>query len=137
MSVATSLRWGPTLLACVVIFGITINLKAQNNPFVGRWTATEPDNGVVITLTIGETSRLVFPGHRQDGRTEALNLAVRNLMTSEQVATFTVDLPNNEGPMDLEFCKGTSSDMGTLRVTRVDGQAPDNDVPGWTLGRAR
>ncbi len=137
MSIATSLPWVPKLLTCLIIFGATISLKSQSNPFVGRWTASEPDNGVLITLTIGETSSLVFPGHRQDGRTEALNLAVRNLMTSEQVATFTVDLPNNEGPMDLEFRKGTASDMGTLRVTRVDGQAADNDIPSWILGRAR
>jgi hypothetical protein len=104
---------------------------------VGGWVASEPDHGVVITLTIGAESDLIFPGLRQDGRSEALILAVRNLMTSGQAVTFTVDLPESEGPLDLEFRVAGADGTGTLRIVRVDGEPAGDDVPRWALRKTR
>ena len=137
MSASTSLRWACSLLVCLIIFGAGIgSARAQANPFVGQWRASEPDHGVVVTLTIGEdASNLVFPGLRENGSSQALNLSVRNLMTTEQVATFTVDLPENEGALDFEF-RTAAGGMGALRILRIEGETAI-DIPPWTLGKAR
>jgi hypothetical protein len=137
MRKSTSLGWASSLLVCLILFGAGIGLtRAQTNPFLGQWRASEPDHDVVITLTIGEDiSSLIFPGLRQNGSSQALNLAVRNLMTNEQAATFTVDLPENEGALDFEF-RTAAGGMGTLRILRIDGETAI-DIPPWTLGKAR
>jgi hypothetical protein len=133
MSASSSFR---RVFVCVLILAQGASFAAaQANPFTGQWRASASDNGVVITLTIGEASSLLFPGLRQDGRSESLNLAVRNLMTSGQVATFTVDLPEGEGAVDFEFQTATTGTMGILRILRVAGEA-SNNFPTWSLDKS-
>ncbi len=111
--------------------GFPASPAAQTGPLEGRWTASKPDQGVVVTLTIGASGTLVFPGVRQDGRTETLTLAIRSLVLTPQTATFSVDLPETEGALDLEL--RVDNESGTLRVVRIDGEPADDDVPTWTL----
>jgi hypothetical protein len=121
--------------ALLAVAGMSSPVMAQANPFAGRWVASEPDHGTVITLTIGSPSTLVFPGSRQDGRAEAFTLTLRNLQTSQQTVTFTVDLPENEGALDLELRLAGTDDVGILRVIRIDGEPADDDLPSWSLRR--
>jgi hypothetical protein len=115
----------------LIIVGAALT-RAQANAFVGQWRAAAPDHDVVITLTIGENaSNLVFPGFRQNGSSQTLNLSVRDLMTNEQVATFSVDLPENEGVLDFDF-RTAAEGTGTLRILRIDGETAVN-IPPWTL----
>ena len=134
MSASTSIYRIASTLACVFLLGVAmVRANGQTDRFVGRWTAAEPDQGILVSLMIGPSSTLTIPGVRQNGTRTALTLAVRNLITRGDVATFTVDLPENEGTLDLEFRLAAADDSGALRVTRVDGEAADDDVPTWVV----
>ncbi len=136
MQTSSSVRRFRAVVASVVLLvGVdAIHSKAQSNALAGRWVSPEPDKGVVITLSIGSANTLIIPGTGPSGRTEALTLTIRNLRTSQQGATFTVDLPDNEGAVDFEF-RITSAGAGTLGVVMIDGEPPDDDFPVWTLRR--
>ena len=135
MTASMSRRWVYRILcpAALAAGVISVSLAAQTDPFVGRWVALQREHGVFITLTIGASSTLIFPGLRQDGRSEALTLAVKNLRVTPQTATFTVDLPENEGALEFEFRLVGADGSGRLSVLRVDGQNADDDVPSWVL----
>ena len=124
---------GVMLLATVGI----MEPAAQSDPFLGRWAASKPDQGVVVMLSIGPSSTLVLPGTGPSGRTEAMTLEVRNLQRQSPSATFSVDLPDNEGVVDLEFRIVPTEGVGVLRVLRVDGEPADDETPSWTLRRQR
>ena len=98
--------------------------------------AGQTDHGIVVSLTIGSSSTLTMPGIRQDGTNTALTLAVRNLMTRGDSATFTVDLPENEGTLELEL-RVAATDSAALRVIRVNGERTDDDVPTWMVRKVR
>ena len=110
---------------------------AQDASLSGRWAAREADRGVVVTLTFGSSNTLVIPGTGPSGRTTALTLAVKNLQRTQRTATFTVELPDNEGAIDFDFSLSPNDDSGSLRVRRINGEPPDDDLPSWTLTRSR
>ena len=136
MKVPALPRWiGGSCLALFVLAAHTMS-AAQVEPFVGTCRAAQPDRGVVVTLTISKASTLVIPGGRRDGSIQPLNLTVRNLLAKGRVATFTVDLPQNEGTLDFEF--QTADGMGTLRALRLEGQPlVGDDSPTWRLDRRK
>jgi hypothetical protein len=137
MSVPTSVhRVGPTVICLLLLGTLSVAATAQVDRFVGRWMAHETDHGIVVSLTIGSSSTLTMPGIRQDGTSTALTLVVRNLMTQGDSAAFTVDLPENEGTLDLEL-RVADTDAGVLRVIRVDGEVADDDVPTWMVRKVR
>jgi hypothetical protein len=121
--------------ACLAFAAIALSmpLAAQTSPFVGRWVASQPEHAVVIALTIGSSNTLIFPGLRQDGRSQALTLAIRNLQMTAEAATFTVDLPENEGALEFEFRLAGGDGLGRLRIVRVDGEDAADDIPSWAL----
>jgi hypothetical protein len=125
----------------LVVLGLTVLLSgvsaaAQTNRFAGRWHAAQADQGVVVTVVIGTSSSLTIPGVHANGTTEPLTLPIHNLMVAGDRATFSVDLPQNEGRLDLEFRIATATNAAALRVVRVDGESADDDVPTWVLRRA-
>ena len=138
MSAPTSSHRIALTLAGVVLLAMAmVAARAQNDRFVGSWIAAERDHGILVSLTIGPASTLTMPGVRQDGTSTAMTLAVRNLMTRGDLATFSVDLPDNEGTLDLEFRVAAAGDSGALQVIRVDGEAADDDVPTWVVRKVR
>jgi hypothetical protein len=138
MSAPTSFQRIAPTIACVFVLVMAMSTaRAQTDRFMGRWIAVERDHGITVSLMIGPSSTLTMPGLRQDGTSLALTLAVRNLMTRVDLATFTVDLPENEGTLELEFRVAAADDSGALRVVRVDGEAADDAVPTWVLRKAR
>ena len=136
MSAPTSIHRIASTVACVLLLGMA-TARAQSDRFVGRWVTSEEDRGILVSLMIGSSSTLTIPGGRLDGTVTALTLVVRNLMTRGDVATFTVDLPDNEGTLDLEFRVSAAEDSGAVRVIRVDGEAADDDVPTWVVRKVR
>jgi hypothetical protein len=140
MTASITRSWVRKILVCcawLACAGMLRSVTAQTDALAGRWVASEPDHGVVITLAIGPSSTLIFPGFRQNGRVETLTLAVRNLQTTQQAATFAVDLPENEGALELELRLAGSDGLGVLRIIRVDGEQADDDMPTWTLRKTR
>ena len=138
MSALISIHRFASTLACVSLLGVAVvTTRAQTDRFVGRWIAAEKDHGILVSLMIGPSSTLTMPGVRRDGTSAALTLDVRNLITRADLATFTVDLPENEGTLDLEFRVAAADDVGRLRVVRVGGETADDDVPTWVVRKAR
>lgn len=133
---AAAFRLSLSWLMLLATVGIT-KPAAQSDPFLGRWAASERDRGVVVMLSIDASSTLVLPGTGPSGRTEAMTLRVRNLQRQQASATFSVDLPENEGTVDFEFSIVPTEGVGVLRVLRVDGEPADADTPTWPLRRVR
>ena len=133
---AAAFRLSLSWLMLLATVGI-MKPAAQSDPFLGRWAASEPDRGVVVMLSIDASSTLVLPGTGPSGRTEAMTLRVRNLQRQQASATFSVDLPENEGTVDFEFSIVPTEGVGVLRVLGVDGEPADPDTPTWPLRRLR
>ena len=125
-----------TVIALYLAISWVAAAHTQADRFTGRWVASEPDRGVLVSLTLGASNSLTVPGGRQDGSTQALTLGVVELMTRGDVASFEVELPQNEGIVEFEFRITAAGDSGTLRVVRVDGEAPDDDIPNWILRKS-
>jgi hypothetical protein len=117
----------------LIASSMSVHVAAQANRVQGQWRTDRPDQGVIVTLTIGSESSIVIPGHTR-GRVEALTMALRNMRLNAEVATFSTDLPDNEGAIDWEF-RVTAADSGVLRVVRVAGEPAGDDMPRWTLRR--
>ena len=111
----------------------SVHLAAQANRVQGQWRAVRADQGVIVTLTIDSAGSIVIPG-RTRGRVEALRMALRNMRLNADVATFSTDLPDDEGAIDWEF-RVTAADSGVLRVLSVAGEPAGDDMPRWTLRR--
>ena len=124
------------LCSCAGLLMVIAANAAQPERLQGRWLATAPDQGVVVSLTFGVSSSLTMPGARQDGSVIALTMPLQDLKTERDLSTFSVELPDNEGTLDLEFRITPSGDGGSLRVVRLDGEAVDDDVPIWVLRKA-
>ena len=121
-------------VVCLALFAVaSVTAGAQTDRFAGQWIAAEEDHGVLVSLTIGPSGTLTMPGLRLDGTSAALTLAIRNLTMRDDVALFSVDLPENEGTLELEFRAASGDDSGSLRVIRVNGAAADDDVPVWIV----
>ena len=125
------------LVVAVFLASSTLAATAQGPPLTGRWVALERDQGIVVTLTIGTTSTLVIPGTGPNGRTEALTLQVRSLQQGTRSMTFTVDLPEDNGAVDLEFRLESADDLGVLSILKVEGEPVDDDFPRWKLRKQR
>ena len=125
-------------LAVAVVLSIAdIRSAAQTDPWVGTWTSPEPDRGVTVRLTIGQSSTLVIPGTGPGGKVAALTLRVRDFRGSADRATFMVDLPDAEGVVGWELRASNTRDAATLRALTIDGEPADDDLPSWTLRRQR
>ena len=125
-------------LAVAVVLSIAdIRSAAQTDPWVGTWTSPEPDRGVTVRLTIGQSSTLVIPGTGPGGKVAALTLRVRDFRGSADRATFMVDLPDDEGVVGWELRARNTRDAATLRALTIDGEPADDDLPSWTLRRQR
>ena len=125
-------------LAVAVVFSIAaIRSEAQTDAWAGTWTAPEPDRGVIVKLTIGPSSTLVIPGTGPDEKVAALTLAVRDFRGTTDRATFTVDLPNDEGVIAWEIRAQSAPGSAILRAVTIDDEPVDDDTPSWTLRRQR
>ena len=122
------------VLAPVLIgISLSVHVAAQANRFQGQWRADRADQGVIVTLMIDSESSIVIPG-RTRGRVERLTMALRNMRHNAEAATFSTDLPDNEGAIDWEF-RVTAADSGVLSVVSVAGEPAGDDMPSWTLRR--
>jgi hypothetical protein len=129
--------WRRNLFAAFLVGCVAANALAQEPPLSGRWAASQADRGVTVALDLGSPGKLVVPGTGPSGRTEALSLNLREVKRAEGVATFIVDLPDGEGVIDFEFTASPNGESGLLRVRRIEGEPPDDDLPTWRLTRVR
>jgi hypothetical protein len=85
-----------------------------------------------VSLSLDENGTLVIPGTGPDGRVRPLTLRLRDVSKQSRSVTFAVDLPDNEGRLDLVF-RLTDDDRGKLDVITVAGEPADADAPTWEL----
>lgn len=123
------------MVGAITAFG-AFGAFAQVERFAGRWVALVAENGGRVAVDIGQANTLTLPGISADGTTERLVLPIIKLMIAGDRATFSVELPQGEGTLDLEMNVTAAVDSAVVRVTR----APDisgSDLPQWNVRRAR
>jgi hypothetical protein len=134
-AIVAASRFVPGLAVVISIAGT--QPIAQIDPWVGTWTAREQDRGVTVRLIVGQSSTLVIPGIGPGSKVAALSLVVRDFRRAAERATFTVDLPDNEGVIEWELRLLEVQDVAILRAMTVDGEPTDDDTPSWTLRHQR